>query len=204
MLQRRHAPFWSPVNVSGIIGKFKAGRYAEYPELFHLGLDEENFANQGGYGFQIVRAPHIWWRDAHRLFDRCAHHNMRPWVWSDDYWNHPKEFFDNMPKSVLQAPWYYAPPRTLIDKDHLPLQKGFRTYFDLAEKGYDITPTCSTWHNEYNTDFTFMLVKEMLDPEHTLGIMTAPWDYCMGDGNYLCMQDAQRFGDAKRKYFPED
>ena len=174
-----------------------------YPSLFHLGLDEENPGNQGGYGVQITRAPHIWWRDANRLFDRCEHHNIRPWVWSDIYWDFPEDFKKNMPKSVLQAPWYYAPPRD-FDKNGIPANAGFRTYFELARMGYDIVPTCSTWHNETNTDYTFRLVRDMLPREHTLGVMTAPWDYCVDENNYLCLQDAVRFGTAKKKYFPED
>lgn len=170
------------------------------PKLFHLGLDEEV---PSSYGFSIVRSPHIWWRDAYRLFDRCAHHNVRPWVWSDDYWAHPEEFKKNMPKSVLQAPWYYE-FFTGYAADGKPIQKEYRTYFELTELGYDITPTCSTWQDPYNTDFTFDLVKNKLDPEHTLGIMTAPWCDCSGAENHLCMQDAVRFGEAMKKYYPEE
>ena len=43
-----------------------------------------------------------------------------------------------------------------------------------------------------------------LSDEHFLGIMTAPWTNCQGATNLLCMQDAKRFGLAKRKYFPDE
>ncbi len=168
-----------------------------YPELFHLGLDEEENISSG-----FIRAPHLWWRDAYRLFDRCAHNNVRPWVWSDYYWAHPKDYLEKMPKSVLQAPWYYAPPRD-FDKNGIPANTGFRTYFDLAENGYDIVPTCSTWQNETNTDYTFSLAKDKLPKERVKGVMTAPWDYCMDENNDLCLYDAVKFGTAKAKYFPE-
>ncbi|MBQ9544989.1 MAG: Tat pathway signal protein [Clostridia bacterium] len=174
-----------------------------YPSLFHLGLDEETFAMQGGYGVRIVRAPHLWWRDANRLFDRCEHNNMRPWVWSDQYWDHPKEFLENMPKSVLQAPWYYN-NFCGYSKDGKMRQKGFQTYFDLIEHGYDIVPTCSTWCGVYNTDVHFQWITGKLKNEHTLGVMTAPWLDCRGDLDLICKQDALRFGIAKRKYIGEE
>ena len=174
-----------------------------YPEYFHLGMDEENFANQGTYAFQTTRAPYLWWRDLYKLFDRCEHHNMRPWVWGDDYWNRPEEYKKNMPKSVLQSNWYYAPCRGK-GKDGKYTQTGYQTYLDFEALGYDQVPTCSTWDVETNTDATFRLCKEELSEEHFKGILTAPWFQIQNEDFYRMMQDALTFGIAKKKYFPEE
>jgi hypothetical protein len=172
----------------------------DYPEYFHLGMDEEYF---GHSDLQTTRAPHIWWRDLHKLFDRCEHHNMRPWVWSDDYWHRPQEYLANMPKSVLQSNWFYDPCYGK-DKDGNYLQKGYQTYLDFDRLGYDQVPTCSTWYIDTNTDKTFHLCKNELSQEHLKGIMTAPWFYIRNEDFYRMMQDALTFGLAKKKYYPED
>ncbi|MBE6590486.1 MAG: hypothetical protein E7646_00420 [Ruminococcaceae bacterium] len=172
-------------------------------KYFHLGLDEENFALQGAYGIRHVRGAHFWWRDAHRLFERCEHNNARPWVWSDDYWYHPEEFKKNMPKSVLQSNWNYD-NISFGEKNGTYRKKEFQYYVDLDRLGYDQVPTCSTWASATNTDATFRMCKNDLSEEHFLGIMTAPWTNCQGSTNLLCLQEAKRFGLAKKKYFPDE
>ena len=130
-----------------------------YPEYFHLGMDEENFSNQRGYGFQTTRAPHLWWRDLYRLFARCEHHNMRPWVWADDYWHRPEEFKKNMPKSTLLSNWFYYPARGK-DKNGVYTQPTLQVYLEFKELGYDQVPTCSTVVSETNIPRTFRLCRE--------------------------------------------
>ena len=174
-----------------------------YPKYFHLGLDEEQALPNVRSGLWVFRAPHIWWRDAFRLFKRCEHNNARPWVWSDDYWHRPEEFLKNMPKSVLQSNWDYCPPRGL-DENGKYRHYGFQSYVELEEHGYDQVPTCSTWLHDLNTDETFRLAKAHIAPERLKGIMTAPWDYIYEESFHLMMQEAVRFGTAKKKYFPQE
>ena len=174
----------------------------DYPEYFHLGLDEEMGFDNHASGVLTVRAPHIWWRDAHKLFKRCEHNNARPWVWSDDYWYRPEEFIKQMPKSVLQSNWYYGPYRGK-SPDGKYLQKGFQTYVDFEELGYDQVLTASCWHHDTNPEETFRIAKEDIAPERMKGVMSAPWDYILDEGFHLMMQDAVRFSTAKKKYFPQ-
>ena len=172
------------------------------PELFHLGLDEEAYKNQQHMGVATMRKADIFWRDAYRLFDRCAHNNTRPWVWSDDYWLRPQEFLKYMPKEVLQSNWWY---HTDFAKDENGRYKsfGFQTYIDLDRAGYDQVPTASTWADEYNIDFTMRLCKEELNPELFKGFMSAPWNYITKDGFNLMMHEAVMFKRAMQKHFPE-
>lgn len=177
-----------------------------WPEYFHLGQDEDAFRNQAAYSYQHTRAPHILWADRYRLFDRCAHNNARPWVWADEIWNdkrYGQELYTKMPKSVLLSNWWYSPD-TGKKADGSFLEDEFQGYIWLNEHGFDQVLTCSTWQNETNTEFTFRLAKERLDPAHFKGVLTAPWDYCYGHHFYPLMQEAVRFGLAKKKIYPEE
>ena len=170
-----------------------------YPEYFHLGLDEEVY---WGPAYSSVRSQRVFWRDAARLFDRCEHHNMRPWIWADAYWHYPEQFLRCVPKSVLLSNWFYEPFNGKT-ADGRYKQKGFQAYIDLNEHGYDQVPTGSTWNTEYNLDETMCLATRELDPTLLKGIMTAPWVWTKDEYFYIIKQEAIRFGSAKRKYFTE-
>lgn len=171
-----------------------------YPKYFHLGLDEESFRHQRNQSVAIIRSPEMFWRDAYKLFDTCEHLGARPWVWSDDYWHHPDTFLKYMPKSVLQSNWYYEAYRGK-DKDGKCIQRMMQAYIDLDRYGYDQVPTGSTWSHERNLYDTMKFSKEELDPQKLKGIMAAPWKKCMGDDWYVMMQEAIRFGKAKKEIF---
>lgn len=176
----------------------------DYPAYFHLGLDEEVYAHQKNHGVATIRSPEIFWRDAYKLFDRCSHYNMRPWIWSDAYWHFPKDFLRWVPKEVLQSNWYYSPCRGK-DETGEYIQPKFQAYLDLDAAGYDQVPTGSTWGSEFNLEDTFKLCKEDLLPGGRLkGVMTAPWTFCHKEMFYVLMQEARCFGDAKEMYFPKE
>lgn len=174
-----------------------------WPEYFHLGLDEEDPAVLGAYGYRRLRSGPIWWRDAYRLFDVCEQVNARPWIWGDVYWHRPQEFKDRMPKSVLISNWFYGMD-VQKDRNGRYEQKLVQAYIDLNELGYDQVPTGSGWECRQNYDFTFQLSKNELDPALFKGVMAAPWGYNEGTHQHVMMQDALSFGLAKKKYFPED
>ena len=52
------------------------------PAYLHLGLDEEGLECQKDYSVCHIRIGEQWWHDAFFLFDECAKHGMRPWVWA--------------------------------------------------------------------------------------------------------------------------
>ena len=100
------------------------------PSLFHLGMDEETAEHQQYYKYVVVRQGEQWWNDLHFLIDEVVKNGSRPWVWSDYEWNHPDEFFTNMPKSVLQSNWYHG-EKFDIKYEHV------KAYLDLEKHGYD-------------------------------------------------------------------
>ena len=73
------------------------------PAYLHLGLDEEGLECQKDYSVCHIRIGEQWWHDVFFLFDECAKHGMRPWVWADPCWHNPDEYLRRMPRSVLQS-----------------------------------------------------------------------------------------------------
>lgn len=43
----------------------------DYPEYFHLGLDEEDAKNQRRLSYCCIRQGDLWWHDAYFFFDIC-------------------------------------------------------------------------------------------------------------------------------------
>ena len=172
-----------------------------WPRLFHLGLDEENIANQGSCDIITIRNEDMWWKCADFLFAECEKHGARPWVWSDYYWDHPDLFVKHMPKSVLQSNWYYGNIR-----DYPADSYGGRAvsaYLRLEELGYDQVPSTSTWNNNATTLQTLALGKDKISPDRLKGYMTIPWTSTSRSEIYTLKNDAERFYLARKKLYPE-
>ncbi len=173
------------------------------PEYFHLGLDEENMAWQGTLAYCVIRNGDLWWHDAYYLFDICEKAGVRPWVWSDYCWHHPQEFVKKMPKSVLQSNWWYNKIRKNPDGSYQKVQ--FASYGLLEEAGFDQVPCCGTFEGFQNSAHdTMRLGKEDIAPERVLGYMTAPWRSPRTHELLSLMNDAYRFGVAKKQFYPEE
>ncbi len=172
-----------------------------YPRLFHLGMDEENYANQTFREMVQIRGEKLWWHDFHFLCGECEKHGARPWIWSDYYWDHPDLFVKNMPKSVLQSNWYYGYFQTYAPGSYN--DKGMQAYIKLNELGYDQVPTCSTWANGTNTEQTLRWAKAYISPELLKGFMTAPWFRTTEENEYVLKSDAARLYYARKKVYPE-
>ena len=108
------------------------------PSLFHLGMDEETWGHQRHYSHAIVRQHDLWWHDFLFYVAEVEKHDVRSWIWSDLYWDHPEEFVQRMPKTVLQSNWYYA-------RSFKGDETGVKTYVDLDRHGYDQVPAGSNW-----------------------------------------------------------
>lgn len=173
-----------------------------YPEYFHLGMDEENAQNQTMLRHCCIRQGNLWWEDAYFLFNVCEKVGARPWVWADYCWEHPELYIEKMPKSVLQSNWAYSGVKRNPDGTYLRAK--YQTYVRLEEAGFDQVPTSSTWTCWFNSLETMQLSKEHIAPERLYGHMTASWIFTQPDNLYALLNDAQRFGTAKRKVYPED
>ncbi len=173
------------------------------PALFHLGLDEEDAKNQGGYQYCVVRQHDLWWHDAYYLFDLCEKLGARPWVWADKMWHETETYLEKMPKSVLQSNWVYEDLRKNPDGSYRQPKVEF--YRTLNEAGYDQIPCTSTFYgNQYSAVTTMLMGKEELNPDQLLGYMTASWRNARTMERYTLLNDAYQFGIAKKTVYPDE
>ena len=174
----------------------------DYPRLFHLGLDEENAANQGGHEMVIIRHEKLYWHDSFFLFKEVEKHGARPWVWSDYYWHHPDLFIKYMPKEVLQSNWHYG---TFMKYDPTKRQEYYRikAYNDLDDMGYDQIPTMASYERHDNAYQTVAHGKNTLSAERLKGFMTSPWFPTTDKDIFLHQHDANRLYLARKELYPE-
>jgi hypothetical protein len=147
----------------------EVGKIFDKPRFFHLGYDEETAQHQSKYSYSIVRQGELWWHDFLFFVREVEKQGIRPWIWSDYHWNHPQEFVDRMPKSVLQSNWYYG--ATFEPEKSQPV----KTYLDLDQAGFDQIPTGSNWSNDVNFKGTVIFCKKNISAEHLKGFLMAPW-----------------------------
>ena len=176
----------------------------DYPEYFHLGMDEENYEYQKALSYLVIRQKDLLWHDMYYLFDVCEKLGMRPWIWSDLFWEEKtrEDYMKRMPKSVLQSSYYYVRVWEYPGGPYLnPL---FDVYLDLNKHGFEQVPTGTTiYGNDTNMEEQMLALKEELDPSLLKGYMTAPW-YGIGKyDKYRHMNEAVRFYVGKKSAYPE-
>jgi hypothetical protein len=175
----------------------------EGPELFHLGLDEENEEEQKEFDFVVFRQFDLIWHDLNFYFDCVRECGARPWIWADWAWSHYEEFVKNVPKDVLVSPWYY---RNMFLDNGMPepcefWQKILESYPKLDNAGYEIISTGSNWAIDYNIDHQFRFCEERISPEHYKGILIAPWEFTTQEGKALLTQAIELTGKAVNDYW---
>jgi len=148
------------------------------PRFFHIGMDEETAQHQRRQQLAIMRQHDLWWHDLNYLADKVTEAGSRPWIWSDHAWRIPDEFYQRMPKSILQSNWYYGPGFD-TDPSGRPRELGsgeyHLAYLDLNDNGYDQIPTGSTWSCEENFERTVEYCAKHVDPARLLGFLQTPW-----------------------------
>lgn len=112
------------------------------PRFFHLGMDEETAAHQREFRYAVIRQHDLWWHDFHFLRRQVQQAGVRPWLWSDYAWHHAKEYWRQMPRSVLQSNWYYG--RSFSEKIRY-----VQAYRDFERKKYDQIPTATYYHASF-------------------------------------------------------
>lgn len=171
----------------------------DYPEYFHLGMDEEWCQNKEN--MVVIRPKRIWWNDVNFLFRVCDKVGTRPWVWADHCWNTPEDYIENMSKSAVQSNACYKTIEKNADGGYTKNEA--QTYVKLEEAGFDQIPTISAVYRFYNAEQTMQLGKDDIAKERLLGYMTCPWFYTEEQHYYALMNDAFHFGIAKKKVYPE-
>lgn len=144
------------------------------PRFFHLGMDEATAQHQRHFRYVVIRQFDLWWHDFLFLVDRVERGGVRPWIWSDYVWNHPDEFFRQMPRSVLQSNWYYG-------KSFSTKINYVKAYLDLEAHGYDQVPTGSNWTDFSNFPDTVRFAARHIDPARLKGFMQTPWKPTLED-----------------------
>jgi len=138
------------------------------PRFFHLGMDEETAHHQRYYNYVVVRQYDLWWHDFYFLIEHVEKGGSRPWIWSDYLWEHPEDFFENMPKSVLQSNWYYG-------SEFSKKKASVKAYLDLEEHGYDQIPTGSNCAAPENFQKTVNFCRRHIALERLLGFLQTSW-----------------------------
>ena len=173
------------------------------PRYFHIGMDEENEANQRFREQVHIRREPLWWGDLFYYFGEVEKLGATPWIWSDYCWEHPATFLSKMPKSVLQSNWYYERFKTYPPTSRQG--RAIATYEELAANGFRQVPCCSCWDQAGSTNVmqTLGFCKDRLDPASIAGYMVAPWKRLDPIFEYQIKNDAHVLFEARKKYYPE-
>ena len=143
------------------------------PKLFHLGMDEEVFMRRSKH--VVIRQFDLWWHDLYFFVKHVEKGGSRGWVWFDRILNNPESepelFYKNIPKSVVQSNYYYAPKT----REVLDASSEGKFYISLEKHGYDQIPTGSNIGNPVNFGLTVDFCREHIDPSRLLGFCMAPW-----------------------------
>ncbi len=159
------------------------------PKLFHLGLEEEDYASQKTQPVAIVRAPYKKCEDANFMFDICRNKGVRPWIWADlntvNGFGGEAAFRTAVDKDVLLSNWEYRKPFRATSE--------FEHYINLGEWGYEQVPTSSIsgWH--CNNFDTLNFCKNCVDESSIVGYMEAPWEKTVERRYYALMNNVVNF-----------
>lgn len=141
------------------------------PRLFHLGMDEETPQHQAGLLYAVLRQGTLWWHDLRFLVEQVESQGAAAWVWSDVIWGCDlSTFAANMPRSVVQSNWYYAPD---FPADDPP--SSLRAFDWLHQLGYRQIPTGSTWTSEANYPRLVQYCSHRMAGPDLLGFLMADW-----------------------------
>jgi hypothetical protein len=146
----------------------------DHPHLMHLGYDEESYTHQKDFRFCAMRQGELWWHDFLFIAREVERRGTRPWIWSDYVWQHREEFFNRMPKSVMQSNWHYDG-----EFDFSKISKSraarIRIYEDFDKAGFDQIPTGSNWACDTNFASTVKYCRRVCSPERLKGFLMTTW-----------------------------
>lgn len=171
----------------------------DQPRFFHIGMDEETAEHQRLYQYVLVRSNNLWWNDFHFLVNEVEKRKVRAWIWSDFVWRHQKEFFERMPKSVIQSNWYYGNGfdlNTLKEPHYTYLQ----AYKELEEHGFDQIPSGSNYNHDINILETVNFSKKNIADNRLLGFLQTLWVPTIKSSRTAILKGIALTGEAKRNF----
>ena len=177
------------------------------PELFHIGMDEEDWGSQhiNGHSVIVTKSPEQFAEDTNKLFDACTRNGARPWMWSGanvfDYYGSEKMFTEAVPKDVVLSNYHYSSIH--VDCEDMYSSPSVRHYKKLEELGYDQIPCASTWLEPTCNLRTMNFAKKYMDDSKLLGFLSAPWHLTIPEMLYGLLHDATCQKLAIEKYYGE-
>ena len=173
------------------------------PRFFHLGMDEESAGHQTHYRYIAVRQNDVWWGDFYFLITQVEKNGSRAWIWPDYMlWNHPEQFFEKMPKSVVQSNWFYGTFDNINQKD-------IQAYISLNQGGYEQIPAGAYLTGKYFTGIkspelniggTADFCKKNLDDRLLLGFLQTWWGPTIEENRDRIIEGIRLLGEAKKRY----
>lgn len=146
------------------------------PRFFHIGFDEETYDVQKHYSYVVVRQGRLWWNDLYKLVDMVEKNGARVMMWSDYMCDHPEEYLEKCPKSVIPCNWYYD---DIFDFNGEEIDSEIKMRlrpFELLEKhGFDQIPGGSSYYRDDNITNLVKYCKEKISKEHLLGFIQTSW-----------------------------
>ena len=134
----------------------------ETPELFHLGMDNEDEESQRNLTYACYRQFDLLMEELNFMLQCVRDKGVRPWIWGHIAAKDFERFEKNIGKDVLVSPYYhnhmYSDPQApLIDTpDHVNMRDSYKK---LSEAGYEILPcgandSFTPYSFEHNVRFT--------------------------------------------------
>lgn len=163
----------------------------EQPEMFHLGMDEEKQPYVSFWGYNVIRNGDFWWKDFLYMVDILERQNVRPWLWSDRFWEHPKDFVNKMPRSVIQSNYYYG---SFYDRGEI--EKYASAYKLLDDHGFDQMP-CGM---NLNIIRTVKHCMDVISEEHLKGFLQTSWQPTLEKRRYAHFAAMDYLGQGRRGY----
>lgn len=173
-----------------------------HPRFFHIGMDEESVRYQNAHQYVVQRLNGEWWDDFFHLKECVDSNGSRAWIWPDymlwnQYFvfNRPGQFFEKMPKDVVQSNWYYS-------EEFDPINQNIQGYLDLDAHRFDQIPTGS-FHRDNAANFgnTVDFCSKHISNEHLLGFMQTVWMPTTEDYRWRIMESISLLSKAREKHY---
>lgn len=155
------------------------------PEIFNLGLDEENCKSQVRYDYVCYRQFELYWHDYKFFLDCVREKGVRPWVAVDPYIVDKEKFLEYTDKDVVISPLYTGPfyedasirmvrPTDDPKNPNYEAYTRFKSFTDLPALGYEVIPTYSSLNKRLRVPRTVKYVNENLPEDKVKAFLIAP------------------------------
>lgn len=167
------------------------------PAYFHIGMGDENNEYQKYYEYIATRSRILFWEDTNIMLDACRAAGARPMMSGEYFYQEPYVFNKEISSDVvITAPYIgdILPEMDVYGRDtRSEMQKKFEA---LCATGLDVVYH-GNGSTQYNLDRLFNYAKD----HNCFGVMTEPGVPCVGWADYYMMNDAYRFGWAKKEHY---